>query len=61
MFVPHTFRIRYYTQRKRKTSQFVLNREIYERMHILITEELKLTDIRILVGNRIRSFMIIIC
>ena len=34
----------YYTQRKRKTSQFVLNRKIYERMHILITEEVKLTD-----------------
>jgi len=30
-------------------------------MHILITEELKLTDIRILVGNRIHSSMIIIC
>jgi len=61
MFMPYTFKILYYTQSKRKTSQFVLNKKIYERMHIFITEEVKLTDIRILVSNRIHLFMIIMC
>jgi len=41
MFMSYTFRILYYTQRKRNTSHLVLNRKIYERMHILIIEEVK--------------------